>query len=98
MTTSELLEMYEQGSVTGYQVMIDCLHSLDPAAPGLVLSRLPEEIMEEILLYAGRYDPHRPRAGSPVPPAEDQVRAAERWVRGRLAPIRAAEDRSIADS
>jgi hypothetical protein len=76
----ELLAMYEEGAITGYQVMVDCLHKLDPDEPDLVLGLLPDEILEEMLAYARRYDPHRSRSAPPVPPAEDQVRAAERWI------------------
>ncbi len=30
---SRLIEMYESGSITGYQVMMDCLQMLDPDNP-----------------------------------------------------------------
>jgi hypothetical protein len=76
----KLLEMYESGSITGYQVMMDCLQMLDPENPDHVLSELPEEILEEMLAYAQRYDPRRPRSATFIPPAEDQVRTAERWI------------------
>ena len=61
--------MYENGSITGYQVMMDCLQMLDPANPDLVLSDLPEEILDEMLAYARRYDPigNAPRRTS-LPP------------------------------
>ena len=78
--TRRLIEMYEGGSITGYQVMMDCLQMLDPESPDLVLSELPEEILDEMLAYARRYDPRRPRSTRLIPPAEDQVRAAERWI------------------
>jgi hypothetical protein len=78
-----LIEMYENGSITGYEVMMNCLQLLDPDNPGLVLSDLPEEILDEMLKYAGRYDPRRPRLASLIPPAEDQVRTAERWICAR---------------
>jgi len=78
-----LLEMYECGSITGYQVMMDCLQMLDPDNPDLVLSDLPEEILDEMLKYARRYDPRRPHSASLIPPAEDQVRTAERWISSR---------------
>jgi hypothetical protein len=80
-----LVEMYERGSVTGYQVMIDCLHMLDPKDPDLVLSGLPDEVLDEMLAYARRYDPRRPHSPTLIPPAEDQVRAAECWIRARRA-------------
>jgi hypothetical protein len=76
----KLIEMYESGAITGYQAMMDCLQMLDPDNPDLVLSELPEEILDEMLEYARRYDPHRPRSASLPSPAEDQVRTAERWI------------------
>ncbi len=76
----KLIEMYESGSITGYQVMMDCLQMLDPDNPDHVLSELPEEILEEMLAYARRYDPRRPRSARFIPPAENQVRTAERWI------------------
>ncbi len=79
----KLIEMYESGSITGYQVMTDCLQMLDPDNPDLVLADLPEEILDEMLKYARRYDPRRPRSESLIPPAEDQVRTAERWICAR---------------
>jgi hypothetical protein len=81
----KLIEMYDSGSITGYQVMIDCLQMLDPDNPDLVLSELPEEILDEMLEYARRYDPRRPSSASFIPPAEDQVRTAERWISARHA-------------
>jgi hypothetical protein len=75
-----LIEMYESGSITGYQVMMDCLQMLDPGNPDLVLSELPEEILDEMLAYARRYDPRRPHSTTFIPPTEDQVRTAERWI------------------
>jgi hypothetical protein len=77
---NELMEMYRDGMITGYQVMMDCLHMLDPDHPGLVLSHLPEEIRDEMLEYAQRYDPSRMCSLAGLPPAVDQVRAAQRWI------------------
>jgi hypothetical protein len=78
-----LIEMYESGSITGYQLMMDCLQMLDPDNPGLVLSDLPEEVLDEMLKYARRYDPRQPRSATLMPPALDQVRTAERWICAR---------------
>ncbi len=88
---NRLLEMYEAGAITGYQVMIDCLHMLDPDRPELVLAGLPAEVLDEIADYAKRYDPARPRSGSLLP-AKDQVRAAERWIAARLAAAEARRE------
>jgi hypothetical protein len=76
----ELIAMYEAGSITGYQLMMDCLQRLDPEHPEVVLSELPAEVLDEMLAYARRYDPRRPRSATFPPPAEDQVRSAERWI------------------
>jgi hypothetical protein len=87
-----LVKMYEDGVLSGYQLMMDCLHMLDPHSPGLVLDHLPDEVLEEMLQYAGRFDPHRRRPESPVPPTEDQVKSAERWIQShRLAPARVSK-------
>ena len=83
MIVVELIEMYEYGAITGYQVMMDCLYMLDPHHPDLVLSHLPEEILEEMSAYAERYDPSRMRSNAGLPPAVDQVRAAQRWIEER---------------
>ncbi len=76
----ELIEMYQNGAITGYQVTIDCLHMLDPDQPDLVLIRLPEEILEEMLDYAHRYVPSCMRSNKGLPPAVDQVKSAQRWI------------------
>jgi hypothetical protein len=76
----QLIEMYQDGAITGYQVMMDCLQMLDPAHPNLALGRLPEEILEEMLDYARRYDPSCIHSIAGLPPAADQVRAAQRWI------------------
>jgi hypothetical protein len=80
---NELIEMYQDGGITGYQVMMDCLQILDPDHPDLVLRQLPEEILEEMLEYAQRYDPSCMRSIAGLPPAADQVRAAQRWIEGK---------------
>jgi hypothetical protein len=83
--TRKLIEMYESGSITGYQLMMDCLQMLDPDDPAPVLSGLPGEILDEMLAYARRYDRRRPHSATLIPPAEDRVRAAERWIRAHVA-------------
>ena len=79
----ELIETYRDGAITGYQVMMNCLRMLDPNHPDLVLSRLPEEILEEMLDYARRYDPSCMRSIAGPPPAVDQVRAVRGWIEER---------------
>jgi hypothetical protein len=83
MVVDELIEMYEEGAITGYQVMIDSLHLLDPHNPDLILSHLPKEILEEMLEYAERYDPSCMRSIAGLSPGIDQVRAAQSWIEER---------------
>lgn len=91
----ELIEMYRDGAITGYQVMIDCLHIVDPDHPDLVLSPLPEEILEEMMQYAHRYDPSCMRSITGLPPSVDQVGAAQRWIEERR---RKKAERNMASS
>jgi hypothetical protein len=58
----KLVKMYEAGAITGYQVIMGCLHRLDPEDPGPILSTLPDEILEEMVAYAQRYDPRGRRS------------------------------------
>lgn len=83
MILDELLEMYREGAITGYQVMMDCLHLIDPDHPGTVLNRLPEEILEEMLDYAQRFDPSGTRSTAGLPPVEKQVKAVQRLIEER---------------
>jgi hypothetical protein len=75
-----LVQAYEDGAITGYQLMIDALDRLDLLNPDLVMSPLPDEILDEITAYANRYDPRRQWVGPVSPPTEDQVRAADTWI------------------
>jgi hypothetical protein len=81
MTMENLIRMYRQGAITGYQLMIDCLHSIDPQNPELVLAGLPTEIHAKILEYAARYDPRRVDPGKRILPTTDQVYSAASWIR-----------------
>lgn len=80
-----LIEMYDNGSITGYQLMMDCFQMLDPDNPDPILSELPEDVLEEMLAYGRRYDPRRPHSATSILPAEDQVTTAERWICSRQA-------------
>jgi hypothetical protein len=83
MMLNELLEMYRDGAITGYQIMIDCLHRLDPEEPEVILGHLPDEVLDEMLAYARRYEASRMRSISGPPPTEEQVSAARKWIEQR---------------
>lgn len=81
----ELVAAYEGGSITGYQLMMQSLHMIDPGNPSFVLCHLPPEVLEEMRQYACRYDPHRMRTPrGELPPAADQVQSALHWIEERV--------------
>ena len=76
----ELVQMYKSGEITRYQVMIECIHMIDPQHPELVLESLPHDIHDEMLDYATRYDPRKHAPKERLMPANDQVQAAKQWI------------------
>ena len=76
-----LIRMYNEGAITGYQLMMDGLSMIDPQDPELVLADLPAEIHARILEYAARYDPLRIDPKNRVLPTTDQVHSAASWIR-----------------
>ena len=81
----KLILMYEKGAITGYQLMMDSYQILDPEDPDIILGQLPDSVHEMMLAYAQRYDARRPHSATFPPPAEELVRAAERWIHARQA-------------
>ena len=79
MITS-LLSMYEKGGITADHLAAQCLHLIDPEDPGLVLSDLPNPILDRIVAYSQRYQPDRMVSTYGVLPAIDQVEAAKSWI------------------
>jgi len=58
MITS-LVSMYEKGAITSDHLVAQCIQMIDPDDPGLVLSDLPNSILDRMLIYARRYQPGR---------------------------------------
>ena len=50
MITS-LVSMYEKGAITADHLAAQCIHMIDPEDPGLVLSDLPNPILDRMLAY-----------------------------------------------
>ena len=81
----DLIQMYQHGEISGYQLAVECLQAIDPRRPELVLQSLPAEIHDSILAYAERYNPRKSKPKARILPAEDQVEAAKSWIeRNRL--------------
>jgi hypothetical protein len=80
----ELVRMYEKGAITVDHLVVESLHKIDPAEPGLVLSILPREVLERMLAYSEQYRPGAMRTNYGLQPASDQVAAAKRWIESSL--------------
>lgn len=78
---AKLVQLYRDGIITCYQVMMDCLHMVDPENPVVVLQNLPAEVQDEMLDYASRYDPRKSAPKERIMPTFDQVEAASKWIR-----------------
>ena len=79
MITS-LVRMYEKGAITADHLVAQCIQMIDPDDPGLVLSDLPDSILDRMLAYTRRYQPDRMKSTYGIPPATDQAEAARNWI------------------
>jgi hypothetical protein len=75
-----LLEKYQMGMITDDHLTVECLNSLDPENPGLVLSPLPEKILRRALRFADEYLQGRMVTNYGNLPARDHVLAARDWL------------------
>lgn len=82
---AERVALYEKGAITAHHLAVDCLSTLDPREPGLVLDALPPEVLDEILKFAREYQPGRMVTNYGILPATDQVPAAASWITRRRA-------------
>ena len=79
-----LVGMYKDGAITAEHLVAECVHMIDPHAPELVLSALPDEILRRMLQFARVYRPDGMATNYGILPAEDQVVAARKWIERRL--------------
>jgi hypothetical protein len=82
--TASLVAAYRKGAITADHLVVQCLHMIDPEAPGLVLGPLPHELLARTLEFARQYRPGRMVTNYGVLPAADQVEAARRWIEENL--------------
>lgn len=50
--TASLVAAYRKGAITADHLVVQCLHMVDPEAPGLVLDPLPDELIVRTLEFA----------------------------------------------
>jgi hypothetical protein len=79
----KLLAVYENGSITADHLVVECLHMIDPAKPGVVLAVLPDDVLQRVLKYARDYRPGKMRSDYGFEPASDQVAAARKWIEAK---------------
>jgi hypothetical protein len=87
----KLIALYEKGAITADHLAVEALQRLDPAQPGRVLETLPPAVLRRLLNYAREYQVDKMRTNYGVPPALNQVRAAEKWMAsstGGVEPVR----------
>ncbi len=77
---SSIVSMYEKGAITSDHLVIQCIQMIDPDDPGLVLSDLPDSILDRMLAYARGYQPGRMVSNYGNLPTIDQVEAAKNWI------------------
>jgi hypothetical protein len=78
--TASLIAAYRKGAITADHLVVQCLHMVDPEAPGLVLDPLPHDLLVRTLEFARQYRPGHMVTNYGVLPAADQVEAARRWI------------------
>ena len=79
-----LMQKYLAGTITDDHLVIESLHMVDPADPGLVLRGLPDPILHRILRFANEYPPGPMVTNYGVVPTKDQVIAALHWIEKSL--------------
>jgi hypothetical protein len=79
-----LVEKYRIEMVTDDHLVVEKLHLVDPENPGLVLSSLPDNILDRMLQFSKEYLHGRMVTNYGVLPARDQVLAASHWIEQSL--------------
>lgn len=75
-----LVQKYQMGMITEDHLVLESLHMLDPEHPELVLSELPDSILERMYRFANQYVHGTLLTNYGLLPAQDQVFAARRWI------------------
>jgi hypothetical protein len=74
------MEKYRAGMITDDHLVVESLISLDPENPGLVLSPLPDKILNRALRFADEYLQGRMVTNYGDLPARGHVLAARDWL------------------
>ena len=81
----KLVATYKKGAITPEQMVVQCLHMIDPEAPDLVLRQLPDDLFDRVIDFTKRY--HQSMISTHgILPTSDQIDSARRWLdRKRIA-------------
>lgn len=85
MTVERLVNQYRRGVITADHLFVQFLHMIDPAAPGLVLAAVPGDLRPRLTAFVNDFRIGRMVSSHGLPPANDQVLAARRWLTGPTA-------------
>jgi hypothetical protein len=77
---NQLLQRYETGVITADELAVECLHMIDPANPGLVLSALPTLVLGRVRQLTVEWRKNGMVTNFGILPTEDQVAAAKQWI------------------
>jgi hypothetical protein len=75
-----LVEKYRMGIITDDHLVVESLNMVDPENPGIILSILPDNILERMLQFVKEYGHNRMLTNYGALPTGDQVLAARHWI------------------
>ena len=80
MTIQTLLEQYHSGKITDNHFVVESLFLIDPDDPGVLLSHLPDVLLQRVLAFTKAFQPGRMLTNFGALPAQDQIVGAGRWI------------------
>jgi hypothetical protein len=78
--TRSLVEKYEEGRITDDHLVVECLCTLDPKNPSVVLEPLADHVQARMLRFAKEFDAEKMLTNFGALPAPEQVLAARKWL------------------
>lgn len=80
MTIQKLVGRYLAGAITGQELFVRCLLMLEPVDPDLVLTAIPQHLLDEFAQFVDEYRPGAMVTTYGALPTSDHVASAARWL------------------